>query len=461
MSIGYEMGKRERILILGAAGRDFHNFNVCFRNNPQYEVVGFTAAQIPGIAFRLYPPQLCGGLYPHGLPIWPEDDLENIIKDYDVHRCILAYSDMSHQAVMHLASRALAAGADFALLGGRHTMLKSKRAVIAVCAVRTGAGKSPAVRYIVDLIRSAGLRTVVIRHPMPYGDLAKEAVQRFSSFADLDAAGITIEEREEYEAGIKRGTVIYAGVDCEAVLRLAEEESDVIVWDGGNNDTPFLWPDLWLVLADALRPGHELLYHPGETNFRAADLILINKANTAPIESQREIRNNALRLNPGAAVVVAGFEVYAEKPWVIRSRRVLVIEDGPTITHGEMPWGAGMVAAQRYEAAEIIDPRPFALGSIKDAFARYGHIGRVLPALGYYPEQVRELEETINNADCDSVVIGTPVDLGRFLHINKPYTRVYYELKDLERPFLRDEILKFISGMEKCKKSGIDVVAGQ
>lgn len=446
--------RRERILILGAAGRDFHNFNVFFRDRPQYEVIGFTAAQIPEIAFRLYPVQLCGPLYPHGLPIWPEESLEELIRDHGIDRCILAYSDLSHQNVMELASRVLAIGADFSFLGGRHTMLSSSKPVIAVCAVRTGAGKSPAVRYIVDKVRSAGLKAVVVRHPMPYGDLAKEAVQRFSSLEELDEADLTIEEREEHEAHVKRGTVVYAGVDYEAILRLAERETDVIVWDGGNNDTPFFSPDLWIVVADALRPGHEIHYHPGETNFRAADIILINKANSARKGAVQSIAVNAARLNARASVVVAGSRVIAGHPEVIRSKRVLVIEDGPTITHGGMAWGAGMVAAKNYGAAEIVDPRPFAVGSIKEVFSSFKHIGKVLPAMGYYSRQVLELEETINRADCDSVIIGTPVDLRRLIKINKPSTTVSYELVDMARPFLQDEIFRFISSLSSKGAGG-------
>ena len=439
--------KRERILILGAAGRDFHNFNVFFRSRPQFEVVGFTAAQIPQIAWRVYPPQLCGSLYPAGLPIWPEEDLEDIIAKYWVDRCILSYSDLHHQAVMDLAERVLAVGADFGFLGGWHTMLESKKKVIAVCAVRTGAGKSQVVRYIAEVIRRAGLRAVVVRHPMPYGNLVEEAVQRFSSRADLDGANLTIEEREEYERHISKGTVVYAGVDYQAILDRAEEEADVIVWDGGNNDTPFFKPDLWITVADALRPGHEMLYYPGETNFRAADLIVINKANSAAEEDIISIEANAARLNPKASVVVAGSEVRAEDPEIIRNKRVLVIEDGPTITHGEMAYGAGEVAARMNEASEIIDPRPYAVGSLKELFSKFRHIGRVLPAMGYYPEQIKELEETINRADCDSVVIASPIDLRRLININKPSTYVLYDLVDMARPFLREKIEEFISSM--------------
>lgn len=440
--------KRERILILGAAGRDFHNFNVFFRSRPQFEVVGFTAAQIPQIAWRIYPPELCGNLYPAGLPIWPEETLEDIIVNYRVDRCILSYSDLHHQDVMDLAERVLAIGADFGFLGGWNTMLKSKKKVIAVCAVRTGAGKSQVVRYIADVIRREGLKAVVVRHPMPYGNLVDEAVQRFSSRAELDEANLTIEEREEYERHISKGTVVYAGVDYQAILDRAEEEADVIVWDGGNNDTPFFKPDLWITVADALRPGHEILYYPGETNFRAADLIVINKANSAAEEDIISIEANAARLNPKASVVVAGSAVRAEDPEIIRHKRVLVIEDGPTITHGEMAYGAGEVAARMHEASEIIDPRPYAVGSLKELFSKFRHIGRVLPAMGYYPEQIRELEETINRADCDSVVIASPIDLRRLIKIDKPSTYVLYDLVDMDRPFLREKIEEFISGMK-------------
>ena len=443
----YASAKRERILILGAAGRDFHNFNVFFRSRSQFEVVGFTAAQIPQIAWRIYPPELCGSLYPSGLPIWPEDGLEDIIAKYRVDRCILSYSDLHHQDVMDLAERVLAIGADFGFLGGWHTMLKSRKKVIAVCAVRTGAGKSQVVRYIAEVIRRASLRAVVVRHPMPYGNLVDEAVQRFSSRADLDGANLTLEEREEYERHISKGTIVYAGVDYQAILDRAEEEADVIVWDGGNNDTPFFKPDLWITVADALRPGHETLYYPGETNFRAADLIVINKANSAAEEDIISIQANAARLNPKASVIVAGSEVRAEDPEVIRNKRVLVIEDGPTITHGEMAYGAGEVAARMHKASEIIDPRPFAVGSLKELFSKFRHIGRVLPAMGYYPEQIRELEETINRADCDSVVIASPIDLRRLISINKPSTYVLYDLVDMDQPLLREKIEEFISGM--------------
>lgn len=438
---------RERILILGAAGRDFHDFNVFFRERIEYDVIGFTAAQIPKVSCRLYPPELSGRLYPEGIPIWPEEKLEEIIRDRSIDRCILAYSDLSNQAVMAIASRILAAGSDFGLLGMR-TMIKSIRPVIAICAVRTGAGKSPATRYIANHIKTAGLTPVVVRHPMPYGNLIEESVQRFASFSDLDSSDLTIEEREEYEIHIKNGTVVYAGVDYEVVLSQAEKEADIIVWDGGNNDLPFFRPDLWITIADALRPGHELTYYPGAVNFISADIIIINKANSASSEAIKSIEANSLKVNPRASVLRAASVVKAENPDVIRGKRVLVIEDGPTLTHGEMAYGAGAVAAEMYGASEIIDPRRFAVGSIKDVFEKHRHLANVLPAMGYYPEQIRELEETINNADCDSVIIATPVDLRRILKIKKPSTAVYYELADLGKPSLRDKIDDFISKLK-------------
>ncbi|MDM7912923.1 MAG: cyclic 2,3-diphosphoglycerate synthase, partial [Methanotrichaceae archaeon] len=423
----------------------------------EYEVVAFTAAQIPRISCRIYPPELCGDLYPEGIPIWPEEVLDSIIREHFVDRCILAYSDLSHQEVMELASKAMAAGADFGFMG-LCTMLESTRPVVAVSAVRTGAGKSQTTRYIVDQLKAAGLRSVVVRHPMPYGNLAEGAVQRFASYSDLDSADLTIEEREEYEAHIKRGTLVYAGVDYEAVLRQAEKEADVIVWDGGNNDLPFFKPDLWVTVADALRPGHELTYYPGNINFRAADLIVINKANSAPEESVKAIEANAAMQNPRATVIRAASQVVAEDPELIRDRRVLVIEDGPTLTHGGMPFGAGRVAADTYGARQIIDPRPYAVGSIAEVFSKYQHIENVLPAMGYYPEQIRELQETVNRADCDSVVVATPVDLRRLIEMNKPSTAIRYELADMGRPLLREKVDEFVSGLEKrgLDKRGIE-----
>jgi predicted GTPase len=432
---------RERVLILGAAGRDFHDFNIFFRNNDLYEVVGFTAAQIPAISWRSYPPHLSGPLYPAGLPIWPEEQLEEILREQRVDRCILAYSDLSHLAVMEIASRVLAAGASFGFLGKR-TMLSSSKPVVAVCAVRTGAGKSPASRYVVHTLSSL-CKVAVVRHPMPYGNLEAEEVQRFSSFSDLDAAGLTLEEREEYEGHLRRGTVVYAGVDYKKILLRAEEEADLIVWDGGNNDLPFFNPSLWITLADALRPGHEAQYYPGEVNFRSADVIVINKANSAPPDAVRAIRANAARLNPRAQVVETASIITADHPELIRGRRVLIVEDGPSLTHGGMPFGAGKVVAERLGASEIVDPRPYAVGSVRDALERYSHIGAVLPAVGYYPHQIRDLEETVNKTDCDSVVIATPIDLRHLIRINKPFVSVSYELADMDPPYLRDLLKEF------------------
>jgi predicted GTPase len=446
--------KRERILILGAAGRDFHNFNLFFRGDSRYEVVGFTAAQIPEIACRTYPPKLSGELYPQGLPIWPEEALERIITDYRVDRCILSYSDLSNQSVMDLASRVLAMGADFGFLGESHTMLSSTKPVVAICAVRTGSGKSQASRYVSNILRSSGLKVVVVRHPMPYGDLESSAVQRFASNEDLDAAQVTIEEREEYESHINNGVVVYAGVDDGEILKRAEAEADIIIWDGGNNDTPFYKPDLWITVVDPLRQGHELTYYPGQVNFRAADVILVNKANEASKEALESIRANAFKLNPGAPLVIAASEVSADNPEIIKGKRVLVVEDGPTLTHGGMPTGAGRVAAEKYGALELVDPRPFAVGSIREVFQTYRHIGPVLPAMGYYPKQIEELRETINKANCDSVIIGTPMDLRRLMEINKPSTSVSYELVDLDGLSLRDEIERFMSTLKVEPKGG-------
>jgi predicted GTPase len=435
-----------RVLILGAAGRDFHDFNAYFRENDRYEVVGFTATQIPHISDRLYPKELAGPRYPKGIPIHPEAELEELIRSLGVHQAVLSYSDLKHEAVMSLASRVLAAGAGFRLLGPGDTMLKSSLPVVAVCAVRTGCGKSQTCRYVARVLRAKGRRPVVMRHPMPYGDLVRQRVQRFASTADLDAQGdnITIEEREEYEPHIAEGTVVFAGVDYGAILAAAEKEGDVILWDGGNNDLPFLRPDLWITLADPHRAGHELRYHPGEANFRAADVILINKANTAPDGTIDQIRANAARANPRARVLVAASEVTAENPDRIRGKRVLLVEDGPTLTHGEMPFGAGQVAATKYGAASIIDPRPFARGSLRDVYAAFPHLGKLLPAMGYYREQVKDLEETIAAVDCDTVVIATPIDLRHLVKIRQETTRVRYELVDMEGGTLEEEVAQFV-----------------
>ncbi|MBI5544870.1 MAG: GTPase [Deltaproteobacteria bacterium] len=437
--------QRERILILGAAGRDFHNFNVFFRDNEAYEVVGFTATQIPKIEGRQYPAVLAGKLYPKGLPIFPEQEMEKIIKEQKVDRVIFAYSDTSHETVMHLASRVIAAGADYTLMGTKRTMVTSSKPVIAVCAVRTGCGKSQTSRYISNLLHKAGKKVVAVRHPMPYGDLAKQAVQRLATYEDLAKHECTIEEREEYESHIKNGTVVYAGVDYEAILRQAEKEADVVIWDGGNNDVPFYKPDLWITVADPLRAGHEMTFHPGEANFRAADVIVVNKANTAKAEDVEKVIANAKAVNPKATIIKGCSEVVAEKPELIKGKKVLVVEDGPTITHGGMPYGAGKVAAEKYGAAQLIDGRPFATGSIKETYAKYPHIGTLLPAMGYYPEQIKELEDTINNSNAETVLIGTPFDLARLIKINKPTCYVGYELVDMGSPTLAEAMAKFVN----------------
>ncbi len=435
---------RVKVLILGAAGRDFHNFNVFFRNNPQFEVVGFTATQIPDIEGRLYPPELAGEQYPEGIPIYSEDDLETLIREKDVDLVVFAYSDVSHEHVMHLASRSLAAGADYMLLGARHTMLESSRPVIAVGAVRTGCGKSQTTRRVAEILKQHNLKTVVVRHPMPYGDLRQQVVQRFATFEDLDRYHCTIEEREEYEPHLRRGNVVYAGVDYEKILRQAEQEADLILWDGGNNDMPFFRPDLFIVVADPHRPGHELTYHPGETNLRLADIVVINKIDTAYPEGVEEVRDNIRAVNPGAVIVEAASPVFTENPDLIRGKRVVVVEDGPTTTHGEMGYGAGVVAALKFGAAELVDPRPYAVGSIKEAYEKYPQLETVLPALGYSDRQLQELEETLNAIEADAVVVATPIDLGRVLQLNKPYARVYYELQEIGTPNLEELIDRFL-----------------
>ncbi len=436
--------EKRKVLILGAAGRDFHNFNVFFRNNPNYEVVAFTATQIPDIEGRVYPAELAGELYPNGIPILAEEDMEKIIKEKNVDIVVFAYSDVPHEHVMHLASRAHAAGADFWLLGPESTMIKSSKPVIAVTAVRTGSGKSQTSRKVFRLLRDKGLKVVSIRHPMPYGDLVKQRVQRFASYEDLDKNECTIEEREEYEPYIDMGGVVYAGVDYEAILREAEKEADVIIWDGGNNDFPFYKPDLWIVVADPHRPGHEMKYHPGETNFRAADVIIINKMDTANRDDIQEIFDSIEKANPNAIVIEAASPLFVDKPELIKGKKVLVVEDGPTLTHGGMRYGAGYVAAKRYGAKEIIDPRPYAVGSIVDTYKKYTHLHVILPAMGYGEKQMKELEETINNADADVVVSGTPIDLNRVVKVNKPIVRVRYELDEIGKPDLEDILNDFL-----------------
>jgi len=430
-----------RILIMGAAGRDFHNFNVFYRDNPDVEVVAFTATQIPNIEGRLYPPELAGARYPQGIPIYPESDLVKLIHEKQVDQVVFAYSDVPHEYVMHKASQVLAAGADFALLGTRHTQLKSSKPVVAVCAVRTGSGKSQTTRRVSKILRQMGYRVAAIRHPMPYGDLVKQTVQRFADYSDLDKHQCTIEEREEYEPHLDNGLIVYAGVDYERILRQAEQEVDIILWDGGNNDLPFYKPDLHIVVADPHRPGHERSYHPGEANARAADVFVINKVDTANPQAVIQVRNSLRELNPNAIVIEAASPLFVDDPAAIRGKRVLVIEDGPTLTHGEMAYGAGWVAAQRFGAAEIVDPRPYAVGSIKATFEKYPTTGAVLPAMGYGEEQTRELEETIRRADVDLVLVGTPIDLSRVIHLDKPYQRVRYELQEIGQPTLED-ILK-------------------
>ncbi|MEM2891115.1 MAG: cyclic 2,3-diphosphoglycerate synthase [Thermoplasmata archaeon] len=434
---------RARVIIMGAAGRDFHNFNVYFRNNANYEVVAFTATQIPNIEGRRYPPSLAGKLYPKGIEIHPEKDLPELIRKHKVEQVVLAYSDLSHVDVMHKASIVNAAGADFRLMGPNQTALKAKVPVIAVCAVRTGSGKSQTTRAIASILRAKGRRVVAVRHPMPYGDLEKQAVQRFATYADLDKYECTIEEREEYEPHIDKGIVVYAGVDYGKILKQAEKEADVILWDGGNNDTPFYVPDLHITIADPHRAEHARLYYPGETNVRLADVVIINKVDTADPKNVELVKEIVRQLNPRARIITAASPLTVEDPRVIKGKRVLVIEDGPTVTHGEMRYGAGFIAAKNAGAKEIIDPRPFAVNSIKQTFEKYSHLERVLPAMGYGNQQVKDLEETINAADCDVVVSGTPIDLNRVLKANKPVVRVRYELKVLDSPSLEELVAKF------------------
>jgi predicted GTPase len=433
---------RQRVLIMGAAGRDFHNFNVYFRDNPDYQVVAFTATQIPNIEGRTYPAELAGKTYPKGIPIRPEAELVDLIRKEKIDQVIFAYSDVSHEYVMHKASLILATGADFRLMGLSTTQLKSSKPVISICAARTGSGKSQTARRVAGILRERGFRVAAIRHPMPYGDLVKQAVQRFATYDDLEAQDCTIEEREEYEPHIDLGVIVFAGVDYERILRQAEKEVDIVLWDGGNNDFSFYKSDLLIVVVDPHRPGHEMRYHPGEANVRAADVIVINKVDTAPSEGVHAVRENLRILNPAATVIEAASPIFVDDPDAIRGKRVLVVEDGPTVTHGEMAYGAGLVAARRFGAGEIVDPRPYAVGSIATTYQKYPTTGTVLPAMGYGDMQVRELEQTINNADADLVIIGTPIDLGRLLDLNKPTQRVRYELEEIGQPTLADILEK-------------------
>lgn len=429
----------ERILIAGAAGRDFHDFNTVFRHNPQYQVVAFTATQIPNIDDRRYPPELAGSLYPAGIPIYAESRLEELIDTLAVNQVVFSYSDVSHETVMHLASRVLAAGADFRLLGPQRTMLKSSKPVVSIGAVRTGCGKSQTSRHIVRTLKALGYaRVVAVRHPMPYGNLVAQAVQRFATYDDMARYDCTIEEREEYEPYVDMGAVIYAGVDYEAILRQAEAEADIVVWDGGNNDLPFFRSDFHVVVTDPHRPGHELRYHPGEANLRLADAVVINKVDTADYDNVITVQQNIRRVNANAPIVKAASPIFVDDPSAIRGKKVLVVEDGPTLTHGEMAYGAGVVAARSFDAAEIIDPRPYAVRTIADTYAKYPSTGPVLPAMGYGSEQMADLAETINNTPADLVIIATPIDLGRLIDINIPSQRVRYELQSIGQPTLAE-----------------------
>jgi predicted GTPase len=438
----------KKILILGAAGRDFHNFNVVFRNNADYQVVAFTATQIPDIANRRYPKELAGPLYPEGIPIFEEKDLERLVTEHDIDAVVFSYSDISHPNLMHLASRAVAAGVDFWLLGTEHTQIKSSLPVVSICAVRTGCGKSPLSRLVASQLRHLGWKPVVIRHPMPYGDLVAQAVQRFATLEDLERHQCTIEEREEYEPHIRKGTVVYAGVDYEKILRQAEQEADIILWDGGNNDTPFYASDLEIVVADPHRPGHELGYFPGEVNLRRADVVVINKVDTAAPRDVETVRENIRRNNPKATIVEMACRVTVASPELIKNKRVLVVEDGPTLTHGEMPYGAGVVAARQCGAAELVDPRPYAVGSIRGTYEHYPHLTSLLPAMGYSALQRHELQETINRTPCDLVLIATPIDLAHVIKLDKPSLRVSYEVEELTSPGLVEVLVKFPQKLE-------------
>jgi len=436
---------KRNVIIIGAAGRDFHNFNTFYRNNPNYNVVAFTAAQIPDIDGRKYPAELAGELYPEGIPIYAEEELPQLIKSLNVHECVFAYSDMSYNNVMNISSIVNAAGADFTLIGTNATMLKSTKPVIATGAVRTGGGKSEASRRIIDVLKQYGIKVCAIRHPMPYGDLVKQAVQRFATVEDLKKHECTIEEMEEYEPHVVRGDIIYSGIDYEAILREAEKEDvDVILWDGGNNDFPFIKPDLMVTIVDPQRAGHEVSYYPGETTLRLADVVVINKIESADLADLQTVRKNIAKVNPNAIVLDAVSPTFVDKPELIKGKRVLVIEEGPTVTHGEIKFNYGSITAQKYGAAELVDPRPYAVGKIKKTFEIYPNIGPILPSMGYSEEQIRDLETTIENTPCDVVVIATPIDLNRIVKINKPCVKIGYELQEYGSPNFNDVISDFL-----------------
>ncbi len=436
--------KRTRVLIMGAAGRDFHNFNMVYRDNEQYEVVAFTATQIPNIEGRKYPAELAGKLYPNGIDIYPEEQLPELIKKLDVDEVVFSYSDVPYDYVMERSAIANAAGAAFKVMGPKHTMLTSSKPVIAVCAVRTGCGKSQTTRKIAQMLREAGKKVAVVRHPMPYGNLVEQKVQRFATMEDLDRYKCTIEEREEYEPHITRGHVVFAGVDYEAILREAEKEADIVLWDGGNNDLPFFKPGLHITVVDPHRPGDERYYYPGEANLRMADVVIINKIDTAEPEDIIAVRESVFEVNPDAMVIEAASPIFIEDYHLIQGKRVLAVEDGPTLTHGEMQYGAAVVAAQKFGAAELVDPRPYTVGTITETFEKYPEIGTLLPAMGYSPQQIKDLEETINRTEADLVIVGTPIDLRKLVKLNKPAVRVIYELQEIGSPDLTDALKDFL-----------------
>lgn len=437
----------EKVILMGAAGRDFHNFNVYFRDNPRYQVVAITAAQIPDIEARRYPPELSGKLYPDGIPIYPESQLAQLIREHRVDLVAFSYSDVPHLEVMHKASLAMAEGSDFVLIGATYTMLRSRKTVVAVCAVRTGCGKSQTTRKVCEILKEQNLRVVVVRHPMPYGDLRAQVLQRFAVYEDFEKHHCTIEEREEYEPIVEQGVVVYAGVDYGLILEAAEKEADVIVWDGGNNDTPFFYPDVHLVLFDPHRAGHESTYYPGETNMLMADIAVINKVDTADPDDVERVRGAIRKNAPKADILLAESPVVVSDPSQIRGKRVVVVEDGPTLTHGGMPYGAGIIAARTFGAAQIVDPRPHAVGTIRKTFENYPHLGTLLPAMGYSPTQIKDLEQTINAVSCDTVVFATPIQLTRILSVDKPALRVRYEYRDHGEPTLESVLLNRLEGL--------------